>query len=247
MSYIVIIPARLKSSRLEEKLLQDIYGKPLIQYTYANALQSKASRVLIATDSEKIQSVCQNFGAEAIMTGEHHHSGTSRISEVVKTLNIAKNEIIVNLQGDEPMVHPKIIDQVASILENSEAQMSSLFERIQDEKTYNDPNCVKVVCNRDKMAMYFSRAPIPVFRNDVPELDKCYKHIGIYAYRAWFVEELVGLKQSDYEKYEKLEQLSALYEGYKIQMDEACMKPGIGVDTESDLFELKEALKDANN
>jgi 3-deoxy-manno-octulosonate cytidylyltransferase (CMP-KDO synthetase) len=97
------------------------------------------------------------------------------------------------------------------------------------------------------MAMYFSRAPIPVFRNDVPELDKCYKHIGIYAYRAGFVEELVGLKQSNYEKYEKLEQLSALYEGYKIQMDEACMKPGVGVDTESDLFELKEALKDANN
>ena len=127
MSYIVIIPARLKSSRLEEKLLQDIYGKPLIQYTYANALQSKASRVLIATDSEKIQSACQNFGAETIMTGDHHHSGTSRISEVVKTLNIAKDEIIVNLQGDEPMVHPKIINQVASILENSEAQMSSLF------------------------------------------------------------------------------------------------------------------------
>ena len=119
MPFKIIIPARLKSSRLEEKLLLDIYGKPLIQYTYANALQSKASRVLIATDSEKIQRVCQNFGAETIMTGDHHHSGTSRISEVIKTLNIAKDEIIVNLQGDEPMVHPKIIDQVASILENS--------------------------------------------------------------------------------------------------------------------------------
>ena len=242
MSYIVIIPARLKSTRLEEKLLQDVHGKPLIQYTYENAIKSQASRVFIATDSEKIEEICQNFGARTIKTSLNHKSGTSRISEAIEKLELKEKEIIVNLQGDEPMMHYENINQVANTLENSNCPMSSLFEVITDIKDYYDENCVKVVCNSNNQAMYFSRSPIPASRDKEIQLNSCYKHIGIYAYRKEFLKGLINFKQSKYEQLEKLEQLTFLFYGHNIQMNEAIKDSGIGIDTEHDLRRLKRLL-----
>ncbi|SMN11696.1 3-deoxy-manno-octulosonate cytidylyltransferase [uncultured Candidatus Thioglobus sp.] len=242
--FCVIIPARYASTRLNAKLLQDIHGKTLIQHTYENAKNSGASKVIIATDDARIQRIANDFGANVCMTDKTHTSGTSRIAQALEALGIDDEEIIVNVQGDEPMLGAKVIQQVAQDLASSEMQMATLCEKITDKAQYLDPNCVKVVFNKFGKALYFSRSPIPAFREEIDfTIDLCFKHIGIYAYRSSFIKQYLTMDSSDYEQVEKLEQLTVLNEGFDIHISEACAPVGFGVDTQADLDKVREAMK----
>ena len=244
MDFSIIIPARYASTRLNAKLLQDIHGKPLIQRTYENAIKSGATRVIIATDDARIEAVANDFGAITCMTGDHHTSGTSRLAEVLDKLSITDDEIIVNVQGDEPMLGASVIEQVANNLANSDMQMATLCENVIDKNQYLDPNCVKVVFDKFGKALYFSRSPIPAFREEA-DFDKsiCFKHIGIYAYRSGFIKQYLTMDNSAYERVEKLEQLTVLNEGFDIHVAPACEATGFGVDTIEDLAKVREALQ----
>ena len=244
MDFSVIIPARYASSRLPAKLLKDIHGKPLIQYAYENAISSGASAVIIATDDQRIKTVAQAFGARVCMTGKHHISGTSRIAEALAMLEIEDGQVIVNLQGDEPMLGANIIQQVAANLASSDMQMATLCEAVTDKAQYLDHNCVKVVFDKFGKALYFSRSPIPAFREGEDfDLSMCFKHIGIYAYRAAFIKQCLSMHSSAYEQVEKLEQLTPLYEGFDIHIAPACGSTGYGVDTLEDLQKVREMLR----
>ena len=216
MEFIVVIPARYASSRLPGKPLLDIAGKPMIQRVYEQALESSAARVIIATDDTRIETSAQGFGAEVIMTHEGHHSGTDRLEEVVRTLALDDDAIVVNVQGDEPLIPPALIDQVALNLANhDEAGLATLCERIHDVESVFNPNVVKVVFDQQGFACYFSRAPIPWSRNTFSEADphlspsaEYYRHIGIYAYRTEFLKNYVVWPPSMTEKTEQLEQFT---------------------------------------
>ena len=244
MDFSVIIPARYASSRLPAKLLKDINGKTLIEHTYSNAVKSDASRVIIATDDVRIKTIAEDFGAEVCMTNDSHTSGTSRLSEVVSVLNFQDNDVVVNLQGDEPMMSPSAINQVASNLSSSGMSVATLCEKIDTEEAYFDENCVKVVYNSRGKAMYFSRSPIPAFRDSTKiNLDLCFRHIGLYAYRVNFLKDYTNMAISSLEMAEKLEQLTFLTHGFDIHVETSCASTGYGVDTESDLIKVKKELK----
>ena len=244
MGFSVIIPARYASSRLPAKMLKEINGKSLIEHTYSNAIKSNASRVIIATDDERIKTVAEGFGAEVCMTNDSHTSGTSRIAEAVSFLNFQNDDVIVNLQGDEPMMSPSAINQVASNLVSSGMSVATLCETIDTEDAYFDENCVKVVYNSRGRAMYFSRSPVPAFRDGQNiNLDLCFRHIGLYAYRVNFLKNYSNMPISRLETAEKLEQLTFLMEGFDIHVDVSFASTGYGVDTESDLIKVKKDLK----
>ncbi|MDA7437986.1 3-deoxy-manno-octulosonate cytidylyltransferase [Candidatus Pseudothioglobus singularis] len=244
MGFSVIIPARYASSRLPAKMLKEINGKSLIEHTYSNAIKSDASRVIIATDDERIKNVAEGFGAEVCMTNDSHTSGTSRIAEAVSFLNFQDDDVIVNLQGDEPMMSPSAINQVASNLVSSGMSVATLCETIDTEDAYFDENCVKVVYNSRGRAMYFSRSPVPAFRDGQNiNLDLCFRHIGLYAYRVNFLKDYSNMPISRLEMVEKLEQLTFLMEGFDIHVDVSFASTGYGVDTESDLIKVKKELK----
>ncbi len=244
MDFSVIIPARYASSRLPAKLLKDINGKTLIEHTYSNAVKSDASRVIIATDDVRIKTIAEDFGAEVCMTNDSHTSGTSRLSEVVSVLNFQDDDVVVNLQGDEPMMSPSAINQVASNLSSSGMSVATLCEKIDTEEAYFDENCVKVVYNSRGKAMYFSRSPIPAFRDSTKiNLDLCFRHIGLYAYRVNFLKDYTNMAISSLEMAEKLEQLTFLTHGFDIHVETSCASTGYGVDTESDLIKVKKELK----
>ena len=244
MGFSVIIPARYASSRLPAKMLKEINGKSLIEHTYSNAIKSNASRVIIATDNERIKVVAEGFGAEVCMTNDSHTSGTSRIAEAVSFLNFQNDDVIVNLQGDEPMMSPRAINQVASNLVSSGMSVATLCETIDTEDAYFDENCVKVVYNSRGRAMYFSRSPVPAFRDGQNiNLDLCFRHIGLYAYRVNFLKDYRNMPISRLETAEKLEQLTFLMEGFDIHVDVSFASTGYGVDTESDLIKVKKELK----
>ena len=244
MGFSVIIPARYASSRLPAKMLKEINGKSLIEHTYSNAIKSDASRVIIATDDERIKTVAEGFGAEVCMTNDSHTSGTSRIAEAVSFLNFQNDDVIVNLQGDEPMMSPSAINQVASNLVSSGMSVATLCETIDTEDAYFDENCVKVVYNSRGRAMYFSRSPVPAFRDGQNiNLDLCFRHIGLYAYRVNFLKNYSNMPISRLETAEKLEQLTFLMEGFDIHVDVSFASTGYGVDTESDLIKVKKELK----
>jgi 3-deoxy-manno-octulosonate cytidylyltransferase (CMP-KDO synthetase) len=244
MGFSVIIPARYASSRLPAKMLIEINGKSLIEHTYSNAIKSDASRVIIATDDERIKTVAEGFGAEVYITNDRHTSGTSRIAEVVSFLDFQDDDVIVNLQGDEPMMSPIAINQVASNLVSSKMSVATLCETIDTEAAYFDENCVKVVYNSRGRAMYFSRSPVPAFRDGQNiNLDLCFRHIGLYAYRVNFLENFSNMPISRLEMAEKLEQLTFLMEGFDIHVDVSFASTGYGVDTESDLIKVKKELK----
>lgn len=244
MGFSIIIPARYASSRLPAKMLKEINGKSLIEHTYSNAIKSDASRVIIATDDERIKTVAEGFGAEVCMTNDSHTSGTSRIAEAVSFLNFPNDDVIVNLQGDEPMMSPSAINQVASNLVSSGMSVATLCETIDTEDAYFDENCVKVVYNSRGRAMYFSRSPVPAFRDGQNiNLDLCFRHIGLYAYRVNFLKNYSNMPISRLETAEKLEQLTFLMEGFDIHVDVSFVSTGYGVDTESDLIKVKKELK----
>ena len=237
--FTVIIPARLASTRLPGKMLLDVGGKPLLQHAYEAALGSKAAKVIIATDNRKIADTAKEFNAECIMTSAEHVSGTERIAETVNILGYPENAIIVNVQGDEIGMPSELINQVAELLAaETDRQMATLCELITSQAEINNPNVVKVVFGENKQALYFSRSPIPWHKDGTP--CKYYRHIGIYAYRAGFLEQYSKLPKCDIEQAESLEQLRALYHGINILVDIARFKPGIGIDTESDLQRARE-------
>jgi 3-deoxy-manno-octulosonate cytidylyltransferase (CMP-KDO synthetase) len=241
MSFVVVIPARYASTRLPGKPLVDIAGKPMVQHVWERALHSKATQVVVATDDERISSVVRGFGGEVVMTRVDHPSGTDRLQEVAVQLGLKNNEAVVNVQGDEPLIPPAAINQVAAILlQNTRADMATLCEAIHDEAIFRDPNAVKVVCNEQGEALYFSRAPIAYPRDGLLSVSGTllpwgYRHIGIYAYRAAFLHRYVSWPPCDLEQTEKLEQLRALYKGCVIQVAEAQDKIPAGVDTAHDL------------
>ena len=239
LTAICVIPARLESVRLPRKLLKPLLGKPLIQYVYENAKQAKKpSKVVIACDHAEIVNAVKAFGGEAVMTSTKHQSGTERLTEVAEK-TVA--DIFVNLQADEPLMHPSVIDDVISALElNSEYLMATACIRMYDEHDFKSPNVVKLVKNHKDEALYFSRAPIPHDR-DKSETD-FFKHLGIYAYRRDFLLKISSLKSSILEKREKLEQLKVLENGYAIKVLETAYD-SIGVDVEEDLRKVEKILK----
>ena len=241
MSFTVIVPARYGATRLPGKPLLDINGKPMIQHVYERALQSDASAVYIATDDEKIKIAAEHFGATAFLTDSSHLSGTDRIHEVVDKLDLDDEEIVVNLQGDEPLIPPAAINQVASNLEQHPgAGMASLYEVVSDNDEISNPHAVKVVCDIDGYALYFSRATIPY--GSSAQAKNCLRHIGIYAYRVATLQKFVSWPPGQLEVQEKLEQLRALHNQIKIHMAPACEKIPAGVDTENDLQAVRNLL-----
>jgi len=248
MSFTVIIPARYASTRLPAKPLLDIAGKPMIQHVFDQANKSNAQRVVIATDDQRIFEVAQGFGAQVVMTSDLHPSGTDRLEEVVTKLDLPKQDIVVNVQGDEPMIPPELINQVAGNLsKRASAGIATLCEEITDIEQVFNPNVVKVVFNNNGMASYFSRAPIPWCREGFSRQDKLlpknasyYRHIGIYAYRVGFLKNYVKWAPSMTEQLECLEQLRALSNGVDIHVEPALFSPPAGVDTLDDLERLRQ-------
>ncbi|MBN2646706.1 MAG: 3-deoxy-manno-octulosonate cytidylyltransferase [Thiotrichales bacterium] len=251
MSFVVIIPARLHSTRLPRKPLQLIHGQPMIYWTWRQAQKSGAQRIIIATESTEVAAVCREFGAEVCLTSEQHQSGTERIAEVIALSLLAPEQIIVNLQGDEPLLPPQLIHQVAQGLEiHPDVPMATLCEPITDCATLFDPNAVKVSRNAEQMALTFSRAPLPWARDEfaerrdlLPKADLFRRHIGLYAYRAGFVTRYVAWPPCALEQLEKLEQLRVLWHGEKILVLDALMEAGGGVDTLEDLERVRLAQK----
>lgn len=254
MSFSVIIPARYASTRLPGKPLLDINGKPMIQHVYDRAQQSNAERIIIATDDQRIADVAAAFGAEVCMTSTTCESGTDRLQEVAQKQGFSDEHIVVNVQGDEPLIPPAVINQVAEDLAVSERfQISTLIKRIKDVETVMDSNAVKVVMDLDGCAMYFSRAPVPWYRDGwpdstddkdpalrkLPDHTHYYRHIGIYAYRVSFLHKFVRWPPSSLELSEKLEQLRALEHGVKIKATEAAETIPPGIDTEQDLEQVR--------
>ncbi|KJY83023.1 3-deoxy-manno-octulosonate cytidylyltransferase [Vibrio galatheae] len=240
MTFTVVIPARYQSTRLPGKPLADICGKPMIQWVYEQAIQAGAEQVIVATDDSRVEQVVSSFGGQVCMTSANHESGTERLAEVVEKMAIAEDHIIVNVQGDEPLIPPSIITQVAENLANSQAPMSTLAVEISDEAEVFNPNAVKVLTDKDGYAMYFSRATIPWDRDNFAKRDKVIaqplmRHIGIYAYRAGFINTYINWQPTALEKIECLEQLRVLWYGEKIHVEVAKEAPAAGVDTPEDL------------
>jgi 3-deoxy-manno-octulosonate cytidylyltransferase (CMP-KDO synthetase) len=245
----VVIPARYASARLPGKALLSIGGKPMVQWVYERARASGAREVLIATDDLLIVSAAHSFGAEAIMTASTHASGTDRIAEVARVQRWSEDEIVVNVQGDEPLIPPAVIGQVAALLEtNPRADIATLATAILSLEEFIDPNAVKVVTDAQGWALYFSRAPIPWNRDGAPAgfasqrvFTGARRHVGIYAYRVGALLRLAVLGPTALETSEKLEQLRALTHGFEIRVADAVERPGPDVNTAED-FERVLAL-----
>jgi 3-deoxy-manno-octulosonate cytidylyltransferase (CMP-KDO synthetase) len=245
----VVIPARYASSRLPGKALLTIGGKPMIQWVYERARASKAHEVLIATDDLLIVSAAHSFGAETVLTAATHESGTDRIAEVARLRGWADSDIVVNVQGDEPVIPPALIDQVASLLKaNPRAQIATLATPIRSISEFMDPNAVKVVTDGEGRALYFSRAPIPWERDGASSgiisqtsFAGARRHVGIYGYRVSGLLRLASLKRTALEQHEKLEQLRALENGLEIRVADSVEQPGPDVNTAAD-FERVTAL-----
>jgi 3-deoxy-manno-octulosonate cytidylyltransferase (CMP-KDO synthetase) len=249
--FTVVIPSRFASTRLPGKPLLLIAGKPMIQHVWEQASKSSAQRVVVATDDARIEEACKGFGAEVVMTREDHNSGTDRLAEVAGKLGLASDAIVVNVQGDEPLIPPSVIDQVAANLAaHPEARMATLAEPIEDLQALFNPNVVKVVSDLNGLALTFSRATLPWAREafaqhpDVLPADVPFRrHIGIYAYRAGFLQDFVAWGPCWLENTEALEQLRALWHGVRIHVADALIAPPTGVDTPEDLERVRRLLE----
>ncbi len=238
-----VIPARYASTRLPYKLLRKICGKTLLQWTWENASSSHMlDRLIIACDHPDVEKTAKAFGAEVLSTAVEHSSGTDRLAEAVNNID---TKIVINIQADEPLVHPLIIDSLAQeMLSNPELVMATVKKKITDENEINNPNVVKVICDKSDFAIYFSRFPLPYFRDDdekVGDEKIYYKHLGIYAYTKDFLYTFKNSPKSYLEKAEKLEQLRALESGHKIKVIETKFE-SCGVDTEEDFQKVKRIL-----
>lgn len=255
MSFTVLIPARLASSRLPNKPLADIAGLPMVVRVALQARKSAAARVVVAADSDTIVQACTAHGIEAVLTHPDHPSGSDRLAEACTLLGLDGNDMVVNVQGDEPLIDPALINAVAQVLAHApSASMGTAAHPIATREDYLNPNVVKVVCNAQGLAHYFSRAPIPFHRDqasvqwwnahsDFAPL----RHVGIYAYRAGFLRSFPQLSPAPTEAVESLEQLRALWHGHAIAVHTTHDAPGPGVDTPEDLERVRALLHNASS
>lgn len=243
----IIIPARLNSQRLPRKPLLMIHNKPMIQWVYERAVACHFDSVLVATDSEEIVDVVKSFNGNVCLTSDKHLSGTDRLAEAVMVNQYHSEDIIVNIQGDEPLIPVENVHQVAENLQSHpEAAVATLGELISDLEMLFNPNCVKYVANKLGYALYFSRAPIPWDRDSLPSqlsAFPCYRHIGMYAYRCEFLTRYHQFEPSPLEMIEKLEQLRVLWHGEKIHVAASKVPTPPGVDTEADFQQIISLLK----
>lgn len=243
----VVIPARYASTRLPGKPLADICGKPMVVRVLERASASGAQSVCVATDHQAVFDAVRDAGGEVLMTRPDHVSGTDRLAEVVDTLGWQDDEIVVNVQGDEPLIDPELIALVARVLADSpDAAVATAAHPITDAATMFDPNAVKVVCDARGHALYFSRAPIPWARDafasgcePLPEGLPVLRHVGLYAYRVAFLRRYSGLAPSPLEQWEALEQLRVLWHGERIAVASIAAAPPVGVDTPEDLARVQ--------
>lgn len=248
----VVIPARYGSSRLPGKPLRLLAGRPMVEHVHRRACESGAQQVVIATDDARIESAAQAFGAEVVMTSPEHPSGTDRLAEVVERMGWPDDAVVVNLQGDEPLMPPALLQQVAgNLAAHPDAAIATLCTPITDAQEFFDPNVVKLVRDAAGFALYFSRAPIPwardafaASRERLPAESPCRRHLGLYAYRASFLRAYRQLAPAPLEAVEMLEQLRALWHGYRIQVADALMQPGPGVDVETDAQRVEALLRE---
>lgn len=238
--FVVLVPARLSSSRLPGKALADIHGKPMVVRVAEQAAKSRAERVVVATDHADIAAACAAHGVEVVMTAATHESGSTRLAEAVRTLKLPQHQIVVNVQGDEPLIEPELINRTAEVLVENNVQMATAAHRIHDFEEFMNPNAVKVVLDKNRNALYFSRALMPYPRDamlkgeqSVPE--NALRHIGIYAYRAGFLQRYAEMNVSPLETAESLEQLRVLWHGFPIAVEITAQAPAAGVDTQEDL------------
>jgi 3-deoxy-manno-octulosonate cytidylyltransferase (CMP-KDO synthetase) len=243
MDVMGVIPARYSSTRFPGKVLADILGKPLIQHVWERAKESLLLEdLIIACDDERVANVAREFGAKVAMTAKDHASGTERIIEVINPIDV---RIVINIQGDEPLIHPVMIDTLGqTLLDDPSVSMSTLMKKIEDPKELNDPNVVKVIVDKNNFALYFSRTTIPYHAKESQiSTPSYYKHIGLYAYTKDFLFIYKNLPVSNIEKIERLEQLRVLEEGFRIKVIETKYDT-IGVDTPQDLEKVKKYLKE---
>lgn len=245
MSFVAIIPARMASTRLARKPLADIAGKPMVVRTAERALQSGAARVLVATDHEEILAACRQHGIEAMLTRADHPSGTDRIAEVAAALGLPADAVVVNVQGDEPLIDPQLIAATAALI-NAELPMATAAHPLTEAAEIFNPNVVKVVLDRQQRALYFSRATIPwhrdgfaVSQTELPTGYQPLRHIGLYAYRNDFLQAYPALPLSPLEQIEALEQLRVLWNGHSIAVHVTASSPAPGVDTPEDLLRVQ--------
>lgn len=244
MSFNIIIPARYASTRLPGKPLAKLAGRPMIQHVYERAVAAGAGRVIVATDDFMVRDACQQFNAKVMMTSRRHESGTDRIAEVAGELDWPDDTIVVNLQGDEPLMPAELLRQVAGLLEaDPEAGMATLCVPVESEEELHNPNVVKVVFSGTGEALYFSRAVIPHVRDGGGfATGRHYRHLGLYAYRLGALRDFAAAGPCQLEQLEKLEQLRALWRGTRIRIAVAQAAPGRGVDTEEDLRAVEKIL-----
>lgn len=243
--FVVVIPARYASERLPGKPLRMIAGKPMLQHVLERASESRAGEIYIATDDQRIADAAEVFGASVCMTGSQHRSGTDRIAEASDQLGWSDHQVVVNVQGDEPLMPAALINQCAALLDDSSVEMATLASPLASRSDYENPNIVKVVCDQEHNAMYFSRSPIPHSRNEFTDelaLQTALHHHGIYAYRCATLKAIVVAGRSAPEACEQLEQLRALSIGIKIRVARAADRPPAGVDTEEDLARVEQIL-----
>ena len=250
MKTVVIIPARLGSSRLPRKVILDICGKPMVQHVFESAKKAEGiSDVYIATDSQEVKIACEKFTKNIVMTSDKHESGTDRLAQAIENIDC---DNIINVQGDEPLMDSALITLLSDALNNQDTDMVSAMHKIKTTQELKSPNAVKVTVDRNSNALYFSRSIIPHHRDDwetllnhhttIPSVLKFYKHIGIYGYKKEFLKKYSTMEQTYLEKLEKLEQLRVLENGYKIEMIETDYEP-VGVDVVADLERVREIMK----
>jgi 3-deoxy-manno-octulosonate cytidylyltransferase (CMP-KDO synthetase) len=240
--FIAVIPARYASTRLPGKPLKAIAGKPMIEWVYRQAVLSGASRVIVATDDDRIAAACRAFGAPVEMTSTEHASGTDRIAELARRFEWDDDQIVVNVQGDEPLISPVCIAQAARLLGgHGEAAIATLVTALESEAEFRDPNFAKVVTDKDGWALYFSRAPIPWPRDGGQPA--VLRHVGLYAYRAGSLRAISAAPPCELEQVEKLEQLRALWLGFRIIVEKAAEPPAPAVDTEEDLAKVRRIVE----
>jgi 3-deoxy-manno-octulosonate cytidylyltransferase (CMP-KDO synthetase) len=252
MQFRVVIPARYASSRLPGKPLADIGGRPMVLHVLDRALQAGAQEVVVATDDVRVQQAVEAAGQQALLTSPEHASGTERLVEVVETLGWNDDTLVVNVQGDEPLIDPALIHEAArQLVLHDDAVMATLAHPIHDHADFVNPNVVKVVADQAGYALYFSRAPIPWPRDafaageSLPDSLGALRHIGLYAYRAGFLRTYSGLAVSPLEQIEMLEQLRVLWHGYRISLGITAGAPAAGVDTPEDLARVRALFADA--
>lgn len=246
LQVVAIIPARYKSNRFPGKPLADINGKPMIQHVVERATQVEMlSKVYVATDNQKIAEVVTGFGGNVVMTRDDHVSGTDRLAEAAEKIGISENDVVVNIQGDQPFFPAEVIEQVAGpLLDDPALPMSTLIYKIIRKEEINDPNHVKTIFDKDNFALYFSRSAIPFQRNpEEATVPTYYKHLGFYAYRKGFLLTYVSLPEGEWERFEKLEQLRALEYGYKIKVV-LTQHDSVEVDTEEELKRVATLMRD---